>query len=127
MNGVITYFATASFNNGQVWTTTNGTDWGATPWSCVGHPATGIAQGGTTTFFGCQGLDGQLWAGPMSDVVALGGAIVPGPGLGITSASDFFFAEADFGGGSIWFRTTTADWASLGGSFQNGVGAVGLN
>jgi hypothetical protein len=127
VNGVITYFVTASFNNGQVWTTTNGTDWGATPWNCIGHPAAGIAQGGTTTFFGCQGTDGQLWAGPMTDVVALGGAITPGPGLGITSAGDLFFAEANFGGGSVWLRTTTADWASLGGAVQNGVGAVGLS
>jgi hypothetical protein len=63
----------------------------------------------------------------MSNVVALGGAIVPGPGLGITSAGAFFFAEASFGGGSVWFRTTAADWSSLGGAVLNGVGAVGLN
>jgi hypothetical protein len=127
VNGVVTYFVTASFNDGQVWTTTNGTDWGATLWNCLGPPAAGIAQGGTTTFFGCQGGDGQLWAGPMNNVVALGGAITPGPGLGITSASDFFFAEASFGGGSVWSRTSTADWSSLGGAVLNGVGAVGLS
>jgi hypothetical protein len=127
VNGVITYFVTASFNDGQVWTTTNGTDWGATPWSCLGHPAAGIAQGGTTTFFGCQGLDGQLWAGPLDNVTALGGAITPGPALGITSAGAFFFAEANFGGGSVWFRTTLPNWANLGGSVLNGVAAVGLD
>jgi hypothetical protein len=63
----------------------------------------------------------------MSSVVPLGGAITPGPGLGITLGSDSFFAEANFGGGSVWFRTTTVDWASLGGRVLNGVGAVGLN
>jgi hypothetical protein len=127
VNGVITYFVTASFNDGQVWTRTDTTGWGPTGFFCLGHPAAGIAQGGTTTFFGCQGTDGQLWAGPLSNVAALGGAITPGPGLGITSAGDFFFAEANFGGGSVWSRTTTADWADLGGAVLNGVGAVGLN
>ena len=128
VNGVLTYFVTASFNGGQVWTRTNGTDWGPTSWYCVGHPASGIAVGGSTTWFGCQGLDGELWAGPVSNgVTAQGGDIEPGVALGITSAADFMFGEASFGANSVWFRTTTADWADLGGSVVNGVGAVGLN
>jgi hypothetical protein len=37
------------------------------------------------------------------------------------------FAEASFGTNSVWFRTTSANWASLSGGVLNGVGAVGLN
>jgi Bacterial Ig-like domain (group 3) len=127
VNGVLTYFVTAGFNDGQVWTRTVSTNWGPTSWHCVGHPAAGIAQGGTTTFFGCEGTDGQLWAGPLSGVIAEGGAIEPGVALGITSGGAFMFAEASFGAHSVWFRTPTANWASLGGSVVNGVGAVGLD
>lgn len=128
LDGVITYFVTARFDNGQVWTRTNSTNWEATPWNCVGHPAAGIAQGGTTTWFGCEGTNGQLWAGPASTGLSdQGGAIEPGVALGITSGADLMFAEASFGTNSVYFRTTAADWASLGGSVLNGVGAVGLD
>jgi hypothetical protein len=125
VNGVITYFVTAPGN--QVWTRTFDTNWAPVNLLCVGHPATGIAQGGTTTWFGCLGVDGQLWAGPWSGGIAPQGlAIAPGPGLGITSGANVMFAEGNFGSRSVWFRTTTADWADLGGSVVNGVGAVGL-
>jgi hypothetical protein len=128
VNGVITYFVTAGFNNGQVWITTNGADWQGTAWNCIGHPAAGIAQGSTTTWFGCEGGDGELWAGPAwNGVSGQGGAIEPGAALGITSGADFMFAEASFGTNSVWFRTTSANWASLSGGVLNGVGAVGLN
>jgi peptidoglycan-N-acetylglucosamine deacetylase len=126
VNGVITYFVTASFHNGQVWTRTNNTNWEGTSLFCIGHPAAAIAQGGTTTWFGCQGGNGQAWDGALSDVTDEGGAIVPGPGLGITSADDFMFAEASFGSHSVWFRTPASNWVDLGGSVVNGVGAVGL-
>jgi hypothetical protein len=110
-----------------VWTRTSSTNWGPTGWYCVGHPATGIAPGGSATWFGCKGTDGQLWAGPVwNGVTAQGGAIEPGVALGITSGADFMFAEASFGAHSVWFRTPAASWASLGGSVRNGVGAVGL-
>lgn len=126
VNGVMTYYVTAGFNHGQVWTRTATTNWGPTGLYCIGHPALGIAQGGTTTWFGCEGADGQLWAGPLSDVVAEGGAINPGTALGITSSTGYMFAEADFGGDSVWMRTTTANWTDLGGSVVHGVGAVAL-
>ena len=128
VNGTISYFVTAGFNDGQVWTRTAATNWGATPWYCVGHPAAGIAQQGTTTWFGCGGIGGQLWAGPVSNGVgAQGGAIAPGVALGVDSAAAFMFAEASFGGGSVWVRTPTTTWADLGGSVLGGVGAVGFS
>ena len=128
VNGVITYFVTAGFDNGQVWITTNGTNWQGTAWNCIGHPAAGIAAGGTTTWFGCEGANGELWAGPAwSGVSGQGGEIEPGPALGITAGADFMFAEASFETNSVWFRTTSADWTSLTGSVLNGAGAVGLN
>jgi hypothetical protein len=127
VNGTIYYFVTAGFNNGQVWVRTANTGWGATPWNCVGHPAAGIAQQGAATWFGCEGTDGQLWAGPVwSGVGAEGGAITPGVALGIDSAAAYMFAEASFGGNSVWMRTPTTTWTDLGGTVLNGVGAVGL-
>jgi hypothetical protein len=127
LDGVITYFVTAGFDDGQVWTRTNGTGWEPTPWNCIGQPSAGIAQGGTTTWFGCEGTNGQLWAGPSTGLSDQGGAIEPGVALGITSGADYMFAEASFGTNSVYLRTTTVDWASLGGSVLNGVGAVGLS
>jgi hypothetical protein len=128
VNGTIYYFVTAGFNNGQVWARTSSTAWFATGWNCIGHPAAGIAQDGTTTWFGCQGTDGQLWAGPVwYGVAPQGGAITPGVALGISSAASYMFAEANFGLHSVWMRTSTTGWTDLGGSVLNGVGAVGLS
>ncbi|MBO0706744.1 MAG: hypothetical protein J2P44_00165 [Candidatus Dormibacteraeota bacterium] len=129
VNGMTTYFANSPFFNGEVWMRTDSTGWEANHhgWACVGHPAAGIAQGGTTTWFGCRGLDGQLWAGPLENgVVPQGGAVAPGVGLGITSAADFMFVEGSFGPPSVWFRTATAGFVDLGGLAVGGVGAVGL-
>jgi hypothetical protein len=128
VNGVITYFVTAGFNAGQVWARTAATSWDPLPqnFHCLGQPAAGIAQSGTTTWFGCEGADGELWAGLLSDVVPEGGAINPGTGLGITSSTGYMFAEANFGGDSVWMRTPAANWVDLGGSVVNGVGAVGM-
>jgi hypothetical protein len=127
VNGTIYYFVTAGFNNGQVWVRTATTDWGPTPWYCGGHPAAGSAQQGATTWLGCEGTDGQLWAGPVwNGVGAQGGAITPGVALAVDSAADYMFAEASFGAHSVWMRTPSTTWTDLGGGVVNGVGAVGF-
>jgi hypothetical protein len=128
VNGTITYFVTAGFNNGQVWIWTAANGWQATgSWFCLGNPAVGIAQGGTTTWFACEGTDGQVWAGPLWTLSPEGGSIDPGVALAITSGADNMFAEANFGNDSVWLRAPTTNWVDLGGSVLNGVGAVGLD
>ncbi|MBO0886923.1 MAG: hypothetical protein J2O38_05955, partial [Acidimicrobiales bacterium] len=130
VGGESVYLVTASFNNGQVWARSDTTDWQPTDFFCIGHPALAVSPIGRTTWFACQGTDRQLWAGPLDNVIPRGGAIAPGPGLGLIPGTDFMFAEARFGARSVWYLTPGApDWLSLGGSVSEssgGVGAVGL-
>jgi GH25 family lysozyme M1 (1,4-beta-N-acetylmuramidase) len=127
VGGVPTYFAEAG--GGQIWLRSPATSWSPTSWFCEGHPAASVAPGGTTTWFGCHGADGQLWTSTnsgsgWSEAAPEGGALLGGPGLGITSTTGFFVAEGT--DQAIWVATPTTSWTSLGGVVVNGVGAVGL-
>lgn len=143
VNGVITYFVTAGVNRGQVgseiWTRTDVTGWRPMPSYvalepaqayCIGPPAAAIALGGTTTWFGCHGLDGQLWAGggvgfPFS-LHPEGGALIGGPGVAVDSGGTSFLAEGT--DHSVWIEDAgTGSWRTLGGQVVGGIGAVGLN
>lgn len=126
VNGAPTYFVTL-INHGEVWAYNASDGWYATPYYCVGRPAAGSGQEGQTAWFGCEGTDGQEWAGPItSGLQALGGSMVPGTGLAVTAHGVFVFAEGNDGSGEVWMRTSGTQWSEQGEPVTNGVSAVGL-
>ena len=56
-----------------------------------------------------------------------GGVLVNGPGLAATASGPIFLSEGTFSVHPAYLRTLGASWVSLGGSFKNGVNAVGLD
>jgi hypothetical protein len=126
VNGVPTYFVTTT-HDGQVWAYRADGGWDQTSYYCVGRPAAGNGQEGQTAWFGCEGMDGQEWAGPVgSGVQALGGSIWPGTGVAVTADGGFVFAQGNDDSADVWMRAPGTAWSEQGGPVTDGVSAVGL-
>jgi hypothetical protein len=96
-------------------------------WMCNGHPA--LASFGSTSYFGCHGLDGSLWystntGGAWASAQSLGGSLVDGIGIAATSAGPVFFAQGLDSG--VWHRSISTGWSSDGGQIKFGLGACAL-
>ena len=129
-NGVLTFFVSGS--NKRIYTRTLTGHYAEQLESCIGHPAAGTTPAtGGVTYVACQGNDGNMWVvnstHGFSGYTNEGGVLVNGPGLAATASGPIFLSEGTFSVHPAYLRTLGASWVSLGGSFKNGVNAVGLD
>jgi hypothetical protein len=125
--GTPTFFISAG--NHKLWTRTVSTGWVARTLTCNGHPAAGVAPGGSTTYVACDGAGGALSVmtnsgSGWSSATNYGGAISDGPGLAVTKAGAFFWGVSN---GGLWVTHSPSRWTSAGISgVQHGAGAVAV-
>ena len=124
--------------DGRVWETTASGGWTPTGWACNGHLAAAAFQtGGTlTSAFACQGVGGAVWAATTTgagwDTQLLGGQVIDGPGIAISSTSWTVVVEGT--NRALWQNTSTSTsgsfmfgaWTSAGGALTNGAAATAL-
>lgn len=129
--GEVTYFVRGI--NGQIWLNTGTAgSFSPTPWFCVGAPAAAapLNAAGSDTFFACQGLDHTVWEASNAGsgwtaAASLGGQLIGGPAIAASTSGTLFFAEGL--NGSVYERTLSSGWVSLGGQAVGGVGAAALS
>ena len=127
--------------DGRVWATTAATGagrWTPLGWACSGHlaAAASVVSGTLTTAFACQGADQALLAaittGSGWDLQRVGGTLVDGPGIALSTVSWTVVVEGV--DGALWQDTSTSTaggfsfggWRSEGGELTNGAAATAL-
>lgn len=123
IDGQLRVFATGT--DGHAWTRTQSVSWLRTPWVCSGHEA--VAVGGGSAYFGCDTTSHTLWIDQLTargwqPPVDLGGRLLAGPGIAVTSSGPVFYVEGANQG--AWMRSLSRGWVSLGGVVQHGAAAT---
>jgi streptogramin lyase len=100
---------------------------------CSGHPALASNPQGTVAYFGCHGQDGALWwsendgvsnASNWFNTASLGGLLIDGPAIAVTSQGPTFYVEGS--DHALYERGLSRGYRSDGGYIQYGTGAAGL-
>ena len=129
LDGVIQFLVIGV--GGKAYFTTGDSGFGATSWTCKGHP--GLSTGEAGTWFGCHGTDDALWTseltgGQWAQPVRFEGRLVDGVGVAVDDLTARFFVQGT--DGQLWEATiehaaaARTPFRPMGGRIVFGAGAT---